>query len=139
MEASEDGRRVSKANRGAGFPKKANKKHESQLLNSRGHPTLKKVHLFDLYITSRWLWCCGLVWPTKQALKSLDSHKNTLQRGLMGFRADFFGEVVHNLVAKRRAVRYVLKSFGRHSWRHKWITQVWKYGGHVARDPLSTP
>ncbi|CAE7233959.1 pol [Symbiodinium sp. CCMP2592] len=109
------------------------------LFNSRLLPAVKKIQLFDLYVTSRWLWCSGLIWPTKVSLRSLTSHQTTLLLGLLGFRADFFGEFLHNVVAKRRAVRCVLHTLQLETWDQKWLKQVWRYWGHAARNSVSTP
>ncbi|CAE7710399.1 RTase [Symbiodinium sp. CCMP2592] len=109
------------------------------LVNSRFLPAIKKIQLFDLYVTSRWLWCSGLIWPTKVSLRSLNCHQTTLLLGLLGFRADFFGEFLHNVVAKRRAVKYVLHALKLESWDQKWLKQVWRYWGHAARNAVSTP
>ena len=109
------------------------------LFKSRTLPAIKKVQLFDLYVTSKWLWCSGLIWPTKQALVGLNSQQTTLLLGLLGFRADFFGEFLHNVVAKRRAVRLVLDSLHLETWGSKWLRQVWRYWGHVARSRTATP
>ena len=108
------------------------------LFNSKSLPARQKFFLFDLYVTSRWLWCSGLVWPTKQALRSINSQQTTLLLGLLGFRADFFGEFVHNVVAKSRAVKHVLHCFGLESWSLKWLKQVWRYWGHVVRNTVAT-
>ena len=109
------------------------------LFKSRTLPAIKKVQLFDLYVTLKWLWCSGLIWPTKQALVGLNSQQTTLLLGLLGFRADFFGEFLHNVVAKRRAVRLVLDSLHLETWGSKWLRQVWRYWGHVARSRTATP
>ena len=73
------------------------------LFNSKSLPARQKFFLFDLYVTSRWLWCSGLVWPTKQALRSINSQQTTLLLGLLGFRADFFGEFVHNVCGQAQS------------------------------------
>ena len=109
------------------------------IFNARRLPAARKVKLFELYVTSRWLWSCGLCYPTRQSLKSLDAHQNTLLVGLLGFRADFFGEFLHNTVSKRRAARATLTALRMDPWSKRWATQTWRYWGHVIRNQMDTP
>ena len=81
----------------------------------------------------------GLCYPTRQRLKSLDAHQNTLLVGLLGFRADFFGEFLHNTISKRRAARATLTALQIDPWSKRWATQTWRYWGHVVRNQMDTP
>ncbi|CAE7826253.1 Ttn, partial [Symbiodinium necroappetens] len=109
------------------------------IFNARRLPAVRKVKLFDLYVTSRWLWSCGLCYPTRQSLRALDAHQNTLLVGLLGFRADFFGEFLQNTVSKRRAARATLAALQIDPWSKRWATQAWRYWGHAVRNQLDTP
>ena len=86
-----------------------------------------KFQLFHSYITSKWMWAAGVVWPSVRALKAVEGYQNPLVEWVQDFRA------------VRRAAKYLCGQHGGPQWRRDWLCRIWRYWGHVARSTVSTP
>ena len=109
------------------------------ILKARHTPLSMKFQLFHSYITSKWMWAAGVVWPSVRALKAVEGYQNTMIVGILGLARDPLVEWVQDFRAVRRAAKYLCGQHGGPQWRRDWLCRVWRYWGHVARSTVSTP
>ena len=109
------------------------------LLNQPQTPHRVKALLFQSYITSKWSWGCGAIWPTVRALKSVEGLMHSLMLGIFRFTIDPFSTWLENTKHRRRAVRLYCQVTQLDSWGVVWLKRVWTYLGHVARCRVDTP
>ena len=98
-----------------------------------------KFKLFDIYISSRWLWAAPTMFPDMRMLKSIEGSKNTYLLSLCRVGTDMLMSWVDNTVARRRSVRLLCSRVQGPDWRRAWLKRVWTYHGHLARCLVEHP
>ena len=98
-----------------------------------------KFRLFDVYISSRWLWAAPTMFPDMRMLKSIEGSKNTYLLSLCRVGTDMLLSWIDNTVSRRRSVRLLCSKVQGPDWRRAWLTRVWKYHGHLARCLVEHP
>ncbi|CAE7356851.1 unnamed protein product [Symbiodinium sp. CCMP2592] len=102
-------------------------------------PVSEKLLLFQTYITSKWSWCAPAVYPSVQALRSLESFKHTLLLSLLKLQVDPLQPFLANVLARRRAVKVTCEVFKSVRWGELWLTRLWNFWGHVFRSKADLP
>ena len=110
-----------------------------RLMDSGHAPIGVRLLIFSTYITAKWAWCAPILIPTKQALRRIESAKNTFLLSLFRLPTDPLLSWIDNTISRRRAVRYLCQVNGGPNWRAVWLGRQWAYLGHLARTPHKQP
>ena len=92
-------------------------------------------------VTGAALWCSSAIYPTPQAMSSL----NTLQMELIAKTAGFRRRTEETWIEFRtrslRGARSLMHSQGVERWSTLWLQRYWSYKGHIARalDRIKPP
>ena len=97
-------------------------------------PVCEKLQLFQTYITSKWTWCSPVIFPSKKALRSLESFKHTLLLSLLKLQSDPFQGFVVNTISRRRAVKVLCEVHKSARWGELWLQR-----GHILRHKADLP
>ena len=110
-----------------------------KVLDKATTPRRTKAVLFESYISSKWLWCGSVIWPTVRSLKAVEGLKNSLLLGIFRFARDPFTPWLENVKGTRRALTLYCQKFEGPQWQVAWLTRVWRYMGHLARSEVPAP
>ena len=110
-----------------------------RLMDSGHAPVGVRLLIFSTFITAKWAWASPLLIPTKQALRRIESAKNTFLLSLFRLPTDPLLSWTDNTISRRRAVRYLCKANRGPDWRATWLQRQWAYLGHLARTAHRQP
>ena len=109
-----------------------------KILSSHACPLEVKI-FFDTYITSRWRWLAPAAYPTLRALEQIAASKNTFLLSMTRIIGDPFSILGEERHTRRRACRLLCQELKGPHWGATWLTQLWRYWGHVWRNKLNLP
>ena len=102
-------------------------------------PVCEKLLLFQTYITSKWTWCCPVIFLSRKALRSLESFKHTLLLSLLKLQSDPLQGFVVNTISRRRAVKVLCEVHRSARWGELWLQRLWNFWGHILRHRVNLP